>query len=166
MQLYIVRHGEAEFDTKPDSARQLNLNGQQECESTGQWIAKQCSDFDIALVSPFVRAQQTWNVLQKQGVSAKKTEVLPELTPDSDPENSACLIKAYSQGLEKVIVISHLPLVCFLVDEFVAETCPLFATGSTALIDINESQIKGSLLTMVSPSELSTRLVDQARHFG
>ncbi|MCU4674808.1 phosphohistidine phosphatase SixA [Catenovulum sp. 2E275] len=157
MQLFIVRHGEAEFETKPDSSRQLNSNGQQECESTGHWIAEQCTDFDIALVSPFVRAQQTWNALQKQGVTSKQLVTLQELTPDSDAEKAACVIKAYSQGLNKVIVVSHLPLVCFLVDEFVTETCPLFATGSTALIEIDEEDIKGHLLTLVSPSELTDK---------
>lgn len=158
MQLFIIRHGEAELDTKPDSARQLNLQGQQECESAGHWIEKRCRDFDLVLISPFVRAQQTWKMLERQGITAKQFETLQDLTPESDPETAACAIKAYSQGLKNVLVVSHLPLVCFLVDELVAETCPLFATGSTAVVEIEENDIKGHLITLVSPSQANAEM--------
>lgn len=162
MQLFIIRHGEAELETKPDSARQLNLQGQQECESAGHWIGKQCRDFDLVLISPFVRTQQTWEMLEKQGITTKKIETLQDLTPESDPETTACAIKAYSQGLTKVLVISHLPLVCFLVDELVAETCPLFATGSTAVVEIEETDIKGHLLTLISPNQAEAEINSKA----
>ncbi|WP_017445651.1 phosphohistidine phosphatase SixA [Gayadomonas joobiniege] len=160
--LYIVRHGEAEPNPLADKTRNLTDNGKHECNKIGLWIANQCKLFDLVLISPYTRAIQTWHMLAAAGIRAQRFEYLNELQPDSNVDDCVNVIQAYAQGLENVLVISHLPLVCFLVDELVAEACPLFATGTTAHLELVDFQHKGHIQEIVSPSQLTGTPIDTA----
>ncbi|MER2493582.1 phosphohistidine phosphatase SixA [Catenovulum sediminis] len=154
MHLFIVRHGEAEQHSHNDSSRNLNHNGRQESIRMGRWIAQQCEQFDLVLMSPFNRAIQTWESMQAQGIRCKQFVYLTELQPEADVETSLSVIQAYSDGLDNVLVVSHLPLVCHLVDELVVEPCPLFATGTTAVLNLSKDHIKGHLEQIISPAQV------------
>lgn len=154
--LYIVRHGEAEPNPLADKTRNLTDNGKQECNKIGRWIADHCRQFDLVLMSPYTRAIQTWQALSLAGIEAKRFEYLDELQPDANVADSVAVLQAYAHGLEKVLVISHLPLVCYLVDELVAEACPLFATGTTAHLKMTDFDHKGHIKEIISPSQLQS----------
>ncbi|WP_440904405.1 phosphohistidine phosphatase SixA [Catenovulum sp. SX2] len=153
MQLFIVRHGEADLIAPSDSVRQLNENGTRESVQVGQWIAQQCKLFDYVLVSPYDRAFQTWQKMEQQGLVANKLVQLTELEPEADVATCINLIQGYCADAKSVLVVSHLPLVCHLVDGLVAETCPLFVTGAAALIELNDNQVNGHLKLLVSPEQ-------------
>lgn len=158
MQLFIVRHGEADLIASSDRVRQLNENGAHESAQIGQWIAHQCKLFDYVLVSPFDRAMQTWQQMSMQGITAKEFVQLTELEPEADVEACINLIHGFCDDAKSVLVVSHLPLVCHLVDGLVAETCPLFVTGGAASIELNDTHVKGHLLQVVTPEQASTLL--------
>ena len=156
MQLFIVRHGEADLIASSDRVRQLNENGAHESAQIGQWIAQQCKLFDYVLVSPFDRAMQTWQQMALQGIVAKELVQLTELEPEANIEACINLVHGFCDGAKSVLVVSHLPLVCHLVDGLVAETCPLFVTGAAASIELNDNQVRGHLLQLVTPEQAST----------
>ncbi len=81
MKIFIMRHGEAEHFADSDAARQLTQRGRIESETVARACKEQgFAQFDKVLVSPYIRAQQTW---QETSVhfSAKSIEITDEITP-------------------------------------------------------------------------------------
>ena len=157
MQISILRHAEAVL-SMPDSDRPLSVNGIGECVKLGQWLIAQNQRFDLVLVSPFIRTQQTWNELVKQGLSTENVVELTELLPEADCDLAVSVIKAYADQVNSVLVISHLPLVCFLVEAFAVGEVPLFATGAIANIQLEDGALKGDLIEIVSPYQLQQNI--------
>ncbi|MDN4503710.1 phosphohistidine phosphatase SixA [Alteromonadaceae bacterium BrNp21-10] len=148
MNLYIMRHGEAEQVASNDSQRALTSRGVQEAYSAGQWLASEQNNISLALVSPFTRTQQTYDsVIKAQTV--QKTLTLDLLRPDEQAEQ----VQDYIDGLladdaniNSILLVSHMPLVCYLVESFTGEHGPLFATASIVEIDYDAKTHRGQLL--------------------
>lgn len=85
MQLYIIRHGIAAEKTeyKNDEERPLVEEGRQKTEKVAQRLSKLDIHFDLILTSPLVRAKQTAEILQKNGLS-EELEELAALKPDGN----------------------------------------------------------------------------------
>ncbi len=61
MKIFILRHGEAEHFANTDAERQLTPRGRTESEAVARACKEQgFAQFDKVLVSPYIRAQQTW----------------------------------------------------------------------------------------------------------
>lgn len=62
MKIYIMRHGEAQQFAPSDAQRALTDRGRHESEAVARACANQrgVKGFDLVLVSPYLRAQQTW----------------------------------------------------------------------------------------------------------
>lgn len=117
MKLCIVRHGSASFST-PDSVRQLTATGQQQAKAAGQWLVAQFPSKPRLIASPYVRAQETANIIAKE--CGLTLETWSELTPEA---NVKTLINQLSSIVEDVILVSHLPLVGHLAAWLVDGEC-------------------------------------------
>jgi len=147
MQLFLMRHGDAGFNAQSDRDRTLTDVGRHHTS---------VSDFDLVLVSPYLRAQQTWQTLSQHFPEPRKWLVADDLVPSGDPANVAALILAYAElyKADKVLVISHMPLLGYLVSELVAGVePPLFATSGITLIDKHAEQ--ASLVWQHAPHSIS-----------
>lgn len=60
--LILLRHGEAERSAASgsDYDRALTARGREDARAAGRWLAERGLKIDLALVSPAVRARQTW----------------------------------------------------------------------------------------------------------
>lgn len=117
MKLCIVRHGSASF-TSPDPARQLTADGRHQAKIAGQWLVGQFPKKPRLIASPYIRAQQTANIIAKEcGLSV---ETWQDLTPDADAK---CLIDQLSTVSDDLILVSHLPLVGHLASWLVEGRC-------------------------------------------
>ncbi|GGB10179.1 phosphohistidine phosphatase SixA [Agarivorans gilvus] len=155
MQVYIMRHGEAEMFAATDSERALNQQGINEVTKMGHFLSEKMTHLDYLLVSPYVRAQQTWQCLSSLLPKPEQTVELKELSPSGDEQAVVALINelAIEKPMGKVLVISHLPLVGFLVDGLVPEVgAPLFSTAAVAELEI---AAENSLLSLQHPVSLS-----------
>ncbi len=155
MQVYIMRHGEAEMFAASDSERALNQQGINEVTKMGQFLRTKIVHLDYLLVSPYLRAQQTWQCLSSLLPEPNQTIELKELSPSGDEQAVVALIKelAIEKPAASVLVISHLPLVGFLVDGLVPEVgAPLFSTAAVAELKIAQ---ENSLLLLQHPVSLS-----------
>ncbi|PSF38952.1 phosphohistidine phosphatase SixA [Aphanothece hegewaldii CCALA 016] len=85
MKLYIIRHGIAAEKTeyKNDEERPLIEKGRQKTEQVAQCLKDIGIHFDLILTSPLVRAKQTAEILQKNGLS-DQLENFSALAPDGD----------------------------------------------------------------------------------
>lgn len=142
MQLYLMRHGEAGFDASVDSQRTLTDLGQREVMHMGARLSQELSRCDLVLVSPYVRAQQSWICLKAVLPDEVQVATLDELVPNADPALSHDVIAAYAEthGAERVLAVAHMPLLAYLVREFVPGIePPLFATAAVASINSEPS---------------------------
>ncbi len=157
MQVFIMRHGDAALEAASDAVRPLTLCGCDESRQMAGWLNGQTPGIDKVLVSPYLRAGQTLATVREALKLPEGQEVLPELTPGGDPGMVACHLQALAvQGAHAVLVISHLPLVGYLVSELCPqEAPPMFATSAIACVEFDADACEGKLAWQVSPAKLA-----------
>lgn len=156
MQLFLMRHGDAGFNAASDRERVLTESGRYHTNLMSAWLSQQVSEFDLVLLSPYLRVQQTWQELSQHFPAPRKMQVLDDIVPSGDPRTASDLILAYAEQYkaDKVLVLSHMPLLGYLVSELVAGVePPLFPTSGIALIDKHGEQ--ASLSWQQAPHSIS-----------
>jgi len=155
--LFIMRHGEAEAPRLDDKSRQLTQLGRQQTVDASQWLCRQfCTDksIELALVSPYQRARQTFDLVSIE-IQVDKVEINEDIVPNGSAQLVHDDIVARIHGsvnskqpLKKVLVVSHMPLVSYLVDALCnSYTTSLFATASIAVIKYSPKLQQGTLVT-------------------
>jgi phosphohistidine phosphatase len=104
--LYIMRHGQAHSTAATDAQRPLtDLGMQQALEAAVEHLS--FVEFDYVIVSPYLRAQQTWAQVQKAEVTAKQIETAEWITPDVPTQPALDeLIKLSGDNLN-VLLVCH-----------------------------------------------------------
>ncbi|CAK9885490.1 MAG: Phosphohistidine phosphatase SixA [Candidatus Erwinia impunctatus] len=158
MQVFIMRHGDAATDAASDSVRPLTPCGNEESSRMASWLNDQQVDIDTVLVSPYLRARQTLDAVRGALLLPEVEEVLPELTPDGDAKLVTCYLDTLAnEGVKSVLVISHLPLVGYLVSALCPqESPPMFATSAIASV-LTDVAAAGTLQWQMSPSKLTAQ---------
>ena len=158
MQIFVMRHGQAEIVAPEDALRPLTVAGVKEAKITGQWLAKNSLPFDYIFVSPYVRAQQTADAVISQLSAVGTRETLNFITPEDSPK----AVHDYLDGLcserqyKAILFVSHMPLVSYLVAELTSDNAmPIFQTASVAKIDYDIEKMQGQLLGLTSPNDIS-----------
>jgi phosphohistidine phosphatase len=129
------------LDAASDSVRPLTSCGCDESRLMANWLKGQKVDIERVLVSPFLRAEQTLDVVGECMNLPTGVDVLPELTPCGDVGLVSAYLQALAnEGIATALVISHLPLVGYLVSELCpGETPPMFTTSAIASVTLDES---------------------------
>ncbi|EGR1567693.1 phosphohistidine phosphatase SixA [Vibrio parahaemolyticus] len=154
MKIFIMRHGEAEHFADSDAARELTQRGRTKSEAVARACAEQgFVQFDKVLVSPYIRAQQTWQEISTF-FSTKSIETSDDITPygqsDCVFDFANALIEV--EKLESLLFVSHLPLVGYLTSEFVKEmTPPMFPTSGLVCIEYEPQTQRGEVLWHITP---------------
>lgn len=156
MQIFIMRHGQAAQNARSDTSRPLTENGCHEILKMSVCLQQHLAiPIERVLVSPYLRAQQTLAVLGEKLALPHHVEILDMLTPEGDAKWNASYLAALSeQGIQAVLVISHLPLVGYLVSELCPsmEMSPMFSPAAIATISFHRG--RGELLWQLSPAQL------------
>jgi phosphohistidine phosphatase len=111
MTLWILRHGEAQNRARTDAERELTDNGREEVLSSAAHLLGRPLRWIIA--SPYVRAQQTAELVRQALGFSDSIVTVPWLTPDSDPRNVLDNLDLYAG--DEVLLVSHQPLVGTLI---------------------------------------------------
>ncbi|WP_032091944.1 MULTISPECIES: phosphohistidine phosphatase SixA [Pasteurellaceae] len=123
MKIIVMRHGEAETVASSDQARCLTARGKAQANAQALWLKSVQSAPDKVLVSPYVRALETFEQLDavfERQLTAKQ-EIWAGITPYGDAATVAdYLAVLVREGVSAVLLVSHLPLV----GEIVAQLCP------------------------------------------
>lgn len=159
MQIIIMRHGEAELTHQNDRDRQLTPFGIEESRQTAKWLEDYLREaklsIELALVSPFKRAQQTYAELNKW-VDIERELSSSDIVPSGDP----AIVQSYIDYLieekslnKSILLVSHMPFVSYLLDTLCnASHSLLFATASLVIIDYDGSQGEGVLIGKYAPN--------------
>jgi phosphohistidine phosphatase len=107
MKLWVLRHGEAEpHGSKPhDSERELTANGREEVLRAAANLVGQ--PLTAIYASPYMRAQQTAQLVRETLGFEPEIRIVEWLTPDTDPDKVAEQLVSVSEAL----LVSHNPLV-------------------------------------------------------
>jgi phosphohistidine phosphatase len=109
MQLFILRHAEAELRAATDFDRVLTANGKHQLAQVTGRHASALANVNQVWVSPYVRTQQTLQQIAHLLPASAVIETSEDLTPESHVQRLIPLLER-SQG-DSVLLISHQPLV-------------------------------------------------------
>lgn len=113
-----MRHGEASFIADSDQARALTEKGKKQAFTQGIKLQVAHWQFDHILVSPYLRAQQTFEQINAafQGILVDKIETWQEITPYGNASAVSDYLRVLAtQNKQSILLISHLPLVSDIV---------------------------------------------------
>lgn len=125
--LWLMRHGDASFQAPTDAQRPLSEQGQNEVNFMASELKKRHLDLSFIWVSPYLRAQQTWELIKPALLKAQAdqnpehqaalpVQALPALdvrldapiTPCDDPKKVVKMLAAKTSG--NGFLIAHQPL--------------------------------------------------------
>lgn len=115
--LLLLRHAKTEHDAPSgqDQDRRLDDRGRLDAAAIGDWIGRHPPFPDLVLVSPAVRAHQTWEIAREAMQDATKTpaapqvEFLPELY-GADPTQLLQTIRmASASDPQRLMLVGHNP---------------------------------------------------------
>jgi phosphohistidine phosphatase len=109
--VWILRHGQAATQARTDAERELTAKGREEVLRSAAHLMGQPLQRIIA--SPYVRAQQTAELVRQAVGFTGSILTVPWLTPDSNPRRVLDELEAYNA--EDVLLVSHQPLVGALI---------------------------------------------------
>ena len=109
MKLWILRHGEAQAHARTDAERELTEHGRAEVLRSAAHLIGQ--PISAIIASPYVRAQQTAQLVREALGFVPDIRTVPWLTPDGNPQQ--VLEKLDTD--ENVLLVSHQPLVGSLI---------------------------------------------------
>ena len=132
MKVILMRHGQAEDETRPDSARELTDFGQQQAAQTAAYISTSYTP-DIFIVSPYVRAQQTLAQLQLQTPNIP-VKVQNNITPSDDARTA--LAELATIEAECVIVVCHMSIIAYLASLLTGDTPESYALAEARVFEM------------------------------
>ncbi|WP_182406635.1 phosphohistidine phosphatase SixA [Psychrobacter sp. GP33] len=132
MKIILMRHGQAEDETRPDSARELTDFGQQQAAQTAAYISTSYTP-DIFIVSPYVRAQQTLAQLQLQTHNVP-VKVQNNITPSDDARTA--LAELATIEAECVIVVCHMSIIAYLASLLTGDTPESYALAEARVFEM------------------------------
>ncbi|SDW55197.1 phosphohistidine phosphatase, SixA [Pseudomonas syringae] len=107
MKVWVLRHGEAQSRARSDAERELTAHGREEVLKSAVHLSDKGVQRIIA--SPYVRAQQTAELVRQALGFSEPVTTVPWLTPDSTPLQ--VLAQLDKLGVDEVLLVSHQPLV-------------------------------------------------------
>ncbi len=150
-----MRHGDAALDAASDSVRPLTVCGCDESRQMATRLKGQKVDIERVLVSPYLRAEQTLDVVGECMNLPKDVDVMPELTPCGD----VGMVSAYLQALANEGVKNgagrFTPAVGGVprLRAVPGETPPMFTTSAIACVTL-DADGKGEFNWQMSPCNL------------
>jgi len=109
MKVWVLRHGEAESHARSDAERELTAQGREEVlRSAAQLIGQ---PIQAIIASPYVRAQQTAQLVREALGFEPEIRTEAWLAPDSNPLS----VVDHLDSADNILLVSHNPLVGSLI---------------------------------------------------
>ena len=102
-----MRHGDAVLGADDDASRALTSLGREQSRAMAIWLHQQMPHVDRVLVSPYLRAQQTAEIVREVLGLALPLTTVDWATPDDSPREAANRLDSYPGHC---LLVSHNPL--------------------------------------------------------
>src|SRR6266581_8744592 len=148
MQLYFLRHGEADWPDwqKSDDERPLTKRGRKEMHEVGAFLARLKVCPDLILTSPLPRASQTAEIAAEH-LKVKCREDR-RLAPGFGRQELERLLKKYPA--ESLMIVGHEPDFTQTISQLTGASLKLSKAG-VALVELDRSWRNGGLLWLFPP---------------
>lgn len=149
MQIFIMRHGEAQAYAHSDEQRKLTEFGSKQAKYAGTWLASHHPDIDIAFVSPYLRAQETAKLVCNEYATNIERRTLNFITPESNAKDMHDYLDAIAseKKYQKLIIVSHMPFVSHLVAELTTNNhMAAFSTADIIQINYSVERMTGEVI--------------------
>ena len=137
MNLFLLRHGEAEPSASTPAGRQLTEAGRQEVSSVARQFASKRFALDTCFVSPALRAQQTAETFLSHIFDSPEPSTIEELSAN---QRAAQIMKYLEQvEADNVLLVSHNPILSELLALLTrgnVEDMTILDTGELACITL------------------------------
>jgi phosphohistidine phosphatase len=158
MYIFVMRHGDAVYSSHNDEQRPLSELGMSESREAAKWLKEFETSTGIeithALVSPFLRAQQTLEQVSPL-LNLQEIQNNPDIVPSGNCRLVHDFIDAYSkqqQSLAGLLLVSHMPFVSYLIDELCGQSFSrIFAAGAVVCIEYDLQQSIGCIYSDFTP---------------
>jgi len=110
VRLLLMRHGEAGFDAPSDFDRVLTPRGRVSIGSLINANIELFQQVEVVVHSPYVRAQQTAQLVMGSAGHDIEPVVSGDFTPDSDLTAAMAALEAY-QDCSSLLLVTHQPLI-------------------------------------------------------
>lgn len=131
MKLYIFRHGQAESSAPSDAERALTKRGQQDVANMIAQAEDELVGLDQIWVSPYLRAQQTAQIVISELELGSMPVTTELLVPESQPA------ELYEQlqlcDADALLLVSHQPLVGHLLEDLCGAEAGRYPMGTASL---------------------------------
>ena len=114
MQLFLLRHGHAVAHAASDSERPLSELGRADIRINIAAMANELSTLDAVWVSPYLRAQQTWQEAKAFLPKAPKSIIQDAITPDGNVDEVIALLA--QSNVDSLLLVTHQTFVGDLMD--------------------------------------------------
>jgi phosphohistidine phosphatase len=148
MELYFLRHGEAEWPDwkKSDDERPLTKRGKKEMHEVAAFLVRLKVRPDLILTSPLPRAAQTAEIAAEHlGVKCREERCL---APGFGPAELEQVISKHP--VESLIIVGHEPDFTKTISALTGASLKLSKAG-VALVDLDLSSREGRLLWLFPP---------------
>lgn len=129
MNVFIMRHGEAEANAGNDAKRELTTQGREDIAQMVVDYGQALSQVDAIWASPYVRAQQTAQLLSQH--IAKPVTTQSFLPPNGNPIDTLAALETHRD--QTILIVSHQPLIGILVDGLAGLEPGRYRMGTGAL---------------------------------
>ncbi len=129
MNLYLIRHAIAEEEAQSgeDSQRALTEKGAKKMRAIAKGLRALGIEFDFILSSPYVRSEQTANIIADVFKIKKKIAMSENLTPLGDPDLLFAEINE-KYSVNSLAIVGHEPYLSTLVSLLTANGSPVEMT--------------------------------------
>ena len=134
MKLFLMRHGEAEPYRQDDSSRALTATGRASVASKQGLLPA----IDLMVVSPYLRALQTADILVGEGLQVSYRVVDDRVTPDCSLQ--PIIDELLNPTLQTQLIVAHNPLLSRLVSLLCGDQARsvALATAEVACLEADE----------------------------
>lgn len=109
MELYLLRHGDANAYAQSDALRELSVRGRQEVRNTVVASKEALASLDAVWVSPYLRAQQTWHEAKALLSCSPIVSTESAITPDGQID--VVIRKLEQSDAKRLLLVTHQPFV-------------------------------------------------------
>ncbi|MBN2711486.1 MAG: phosphohistidine phosphatase SixA [Planctomycetes bacterium] len=156
MDLIVVRHADAEHETRPDFDRKLTLKGEKQSARIGKFLAALGVWPDRIITSPLVRARQTADLAAALLKPEKGVEVDERLACGMQPDDVYAMLHECDAGA-CVMIVGHEPDLSRLCSDITAmesSYCFEMKKASVARFELERPGRGGGMLCWLVPPKL------------
>jgi phosphohistidine phosphatase len=134
--LIVLRHAKSDQTAdEGDLVRPLAKRGRRQGRESARWIVANIGHIDLAVVSPAVRAQRTWDLVVEEGLDNPPTAQIDDRIYGASADALVEVVQEFPESATTIVLVGHNPGLEELVPRLCSDWAPL-PSSAIAVIDL------------------------------